>query len=39
VKMNFVDAEWVALIEEAKDLGITVEEIREWLTQNSEEEA
>lgn len=37
--MKIVDAEWLALIEEAKDLGITVEEIREWLTQNREEEA
>jgi DNA-binding transcriptional MerR regulator len=34
-----VDEEWVALIEEAKNLGVTIEEIREWLIQNSEEEA
>jgi DNA-binding transcriptional MerR regulator len=26
-----IDAEWIALIEEAKTLGLTVEEIQEWL--------
>jgi DNA-binding transcriptional MerR regulator len=34
-----MDAEWVALIEEAKVLGLTPEEIREWLAKSSEEEA
>jgi DNA-binding transcriptional MerR regulator len=34
-----MDAEWIALIEEAKSLGLTVEDVREWLAQNKEEEA
>jgi DNA-binding transcriptional MerR regulator len=34
-----VEAEWIALINEAKALGLTVEEVRDWLAQNSEEEA
>jgi DNA-binding transcriptional MerR regulator len=28
-----MDAEWIALIEEAKSLGLTVEEVREWIAQ------
>jgi DNA-binding transcriptional MerR regulator len=26
-----MDAEWLELIEEAKELGITIEDIKEWL--------
>lgn len=32
-----MDKEWVALVEEAKELGLTVEDIREWFTQVSTE--
>lgn len=34
-----MDAEWITLIEEAKSLGLTVEDVREWMAQISEEEA
>jgi DNA-binding transcriptional MerR regulator len=36
---DIVDAEWIALIEEAKALGLTVEEIREWMSQVNSENA
>jgi DNA-binding transcriptional MerR regulator len=32
-----VDAEWIALISEAKALGLTVDEIREWLAEMNKE--
>jgi DNA-binding transcriptional regulator YhcF (GntR family) len=28
-----MDAEWIALIEEAKSLGLTVEDVQEWLSE------
>jgi DNA-binding transcriptional MerR regulator len=31
-----LDAEWIALITEAKALGLTVEEIREWIAQKED---
>jgi DNA-binding transcriptional MerR regulator len=33
-----VDAEWIALIKEAKALGLTIEEVREWIAQKEEVE-
>jgi DNA-binding transcriptional MerR regulator len=33
-----MDEEWVALLEEARELGLTAEEIRDWLKQHSESE-
>lgn len=33
-----MDAEWIELIFEAKKLGISIEEIKEFLQQNSKEE-
>jgi DNA-binding transcriptional MerR regulator len=35
--MANLDTEWVALIEEAKALGLTVEEVREELEKHKEE--
>jgi DNA-binding transcriptional MerR regulator len=32
-----MDDEWMALLKEAKSLGLTVDDIREWLKRNSEE--
>jgi DNA-binding transcriptional MerR regulator len=31
-----IDEEWLALIKEAKALGLTVEEVREWIAQIEE---
>jgi DNA-binding transcriptional MerR regulator len=33
-----MDTEWIALIEEAKALGLTAEDVREWLAQVNENE-
>jgi DNA-binding transcriptional MerR regulator len=31
-----IDEEWLALIKEAKALGLTVEEVREWIAQEED---
>ncbi|MFZ7945797.1 MULTISPECIES: anti-repressor SinI family protein [Bacillaceae] len=34
-EVNVIDQEWVALILEAKKLGISIEDVREFLNQDS----
>lgn len=33
-KMEVIDEEWLALIFEAKELGLSLDEVREFLSQN-----
>ncbi|MGG3467806.1 anti-repressor SinI family protein [Neobacillus pocheonensis] len=33
-KMEVIDEEWLALIFEAKELGLSLDEVREFLNQN-----